>query len=158
MSIVNFFLFSWKSLKLSVPPAVLTGMFSEAEADCCSPLRRARPYKVCGGRRRERKGMVASTFQELVEKAKKKFPEAGDDLTLVLLEDKTEIDDEEYFQSLPDNTLFLVVPTSHPPRGRQRTRNCDKSDQKYSPTLTSLQLTPGIKRGDRSRSHGRTPD
>ena len=112
-----------------------TEIFSEAEADCSTTTSRARPYKVCwgsggsggsGGKIKDRKGMVAATFQELVEKARLKFPDAGEDITLVLFEDKTEIDDEEYFQSLEDNTVFLVVPASSNRRGRQKTRNCDK--------------------------------
>jgi len=107
-------------------------IFSEAEADYdCSTTttRRARPYKVCGGsggKIKDRKGIVAATFQELVEKARLKFPDAGEDITLVLFEDKTEIDDEEYFQSLEDNTVFLIVPASSHRRGRPKTRNCDK--------------------------------
>ena len=110
-------------------PSEQTEIFSEAEADCSSQTRRARPYKVCGGsggKIKDRKGIVAATFQELVLKASHKFPEAGEDITLVLFEDKTEIDDEEYFQSLEDNTVFLIVPASSHPRGRQKTRNCDK--------------------------------
>ena len=102
---------------------------SEAEADCSTTTRRARPYKVCGGsggKIKDRKGIVAATFRELVEKARQKFPDAGEDVTLVLFEDKTEIDDEEYFQSLEDNTVFLIVPASSHRRGRQKTRNCDK--------------------------------
>ena len=104
-------------------------IFGEAEADCSTSTRRARPYKVCGasgGKIKDRKGMVAATFEELVEKARQKFPDAGEDITLVLFEDKTEIDDEEYFQSLEDNTVFLIVPASSHRRGRQKTRNCDK--------------------------------
>ena len=105
-------------------------IFSEAEADCSGLTRRARPYKVCSsgsdGKIKDRKGMVAASFQELVHKAKQKFPDAGEDITLVLFEDKTEIDDEEYFQSLEDNTVFLIVPASSNRRGRQKTRNCDK--------------------------------
>ena len=105
-----------------------TKIFSEAEAQAeeATSSSRLRPYKVCGGETKVRKGIVAGTFQELVEKAKKKFPDAGDDITLVLLEDKTEIDDEEYFQSLEDNTVFLIVPTVNSRRGRQKIRNCDK--------------------------------
>ena len=107
-------------------------IFSEAEADCSSQTQGARggrPYKVCGGsggKIKDRKGIVAATFQDLVEKARQKFPEAGEDITLVLFEDKTEIDDEEYFQSLEDNTVFLIVPASSHRRGRQKTRNCEK--------------------------------
>ena len=32
--------------------------------------RRGRPYKVCGGRHKDRKGIVAISFEDLVEKGK----------------------------------------------------------------------------------------
>ena len=86
----------------------------------------ARPYKVCwgsAGKNKDRipfnynqlKGILATSYQELVQKAILKFPEAGKDFKLVLFEDKTEIGDEEYFQSLRPNTVFLIVPASSPP-------------------------------------------
>ena len=79
---------------------------------------------MCGGLAKERKGIVARSLQELLEKARKKFPEVGEDNTLVLLEDKTEVTDEEYFQSLEDNSVFLLLPAGR--RGREKTRNCDR--------------------------------
>jgi len=97
------------------------------------PVRRDRPYKVCGGKSKDRKGIVASSFKELVEKAKNKFAneETDGDLTLVLNDDKTEVDDEEYFQSLANNTVFLMVQTVDlESRGRTRTRHCNKAHDK----------------------------
>ena len=62
--------------------------------------------------------------------AKRKFAdeETGDNLTLVLNDDKTEVDDEEYFQTLADNTVFVMVhlDSVERERGRTRQRNCDK--------------------------------
>ena len=62
--------------------------------------------------------------------AKRKFAdeETGDNLTLVLNDDKTEVDDEEYFQTLADNTVFVMVHVAsvERERGRTRQRNCDK--------------------------------
>ena len=61
--------------------------------------------------------------------AKRKFAdeETGNNLTLVL-DDKTEVDDEEYFQTLADNTVFVMVHVAsvERERGRTRQRNCDK--------------------------------
>ena len=34
----------------------------------------------------------------------------GTEFSLVLFDDNTEVDDEEYFQTLPDNTVFVLVP------------------------------------------------
>ena len=33
-------------------------------------VKRGRPYKVCGGKSKDRKGIVAKSFKELVEKGK----------------------------------------------------------------------------------------
>jgi len=105
----------------------------ESKSECpCKQLQlpRERPYKVCGGREGERKGIVARSFQELIEKSRKKFC-LDEEITLVLFEDRTEIDDEEYFQSLPDNTIFLIVPDpSISRRGRSKTKNSEKFQEK----------------------------
>ena len=57
-----------KNLRASL--LALSPLFSEAEAEDSN---RARPYKVCGGLTKERKGIVARSFQELLEKARKKY-------------------------------------------------------------------------------------
>ena len=36
-------------------------------------VKKGRPYKVCGGKTKDRKGIVASSFKELVEKGKEYF-------------------------------------------------------------------------------------
>ena len=36
-----------------------------------SQAKKGRPYKVCGGKTKDRKGIVATSFKELVEKGKK---------------------------------------------------------------------------------------
>ena len=67
-------------------------------------------------------------FLLYVYAAKDKFEdeETGEDLTLVLNDDKTEVDDEEYFQTLPDNTVFVIVQAGGGGRGRQRHRHCHR--------------------------------
>ena len=42
------------------------------------PANKGRPYKVCGGKAKDRKGIMASSFKELVEKGEriKQFPES----------------------------------------------------------------------------------
>ena len=37
------------------------------------PAKKGRPYKVCGGKAKDRKGIVATSFKELVEKGEKEF-------------------------------------------------------------------------------------
>ena len=68
-----------------------------------------RPYKVTDRMRQIRKGIVASSLKDLRQKAMEKFGYADEDVYLVLEEDGTELDDEEYFQSLPDNTRLMLL-------------------------------------------------
>ena len=65
--------------------------------------------------------------QELSAKTKLTDEKVGHQFTLVLADDDTEVDDEEYFQSLPDNTVFLIVHVGGDNgRGRHRQRNCER--------------------------------
>ena len=52
--------------------------------------------------------------------------ETVDDLTLVLNDDKTEVNDEEYFQTLADKTVFVIVHAGCGGRSCSRYRNRDK--------------------------------
>ena len=76
---------------------ILQYQCSSAEAECpCKKIQvpRERPYKVCGGKNRDRKGIVAASFKDLIVKARQKFSvdEIGsEEITLVLFEDRTEI-------------------------------------------------------------------
>ena len=71
-----------------------------------------RPYKVTDRLRQIRKGIVAKSLIDLRQKAMEKFGYAEDqEVYLVLEEDGTELDDEdeEYFQTLPDNTRLMLL-------------------------------------------------
>ena len=83
-----------------------------------------RPFKVTDRLRQIRKGIAATSLIDLKQKAMEKF-ECDDDreVYLVLEEDGTELDDEdeEYFQTLPDNTRLMLLlrpdiwsPVGHP--------------------------------------------
>ena len=56
--------------------------------------------------------------------AKTKLTEesVGHQFTLVLADDDTEVDDEEYFQTLPDNTVFVLVQRGKRVREKPRSR------------------------------------
>ena len=72
-------------------------------------------------------GTPSHTYNLIAAKAKFADDESGANLTLVLNDDNTEVDDEEYFQSLPDNTVFLIVHAGGDTgRGRHRQRNCER--------------------------------
>eukprot|EP00091_Calanus_sinicus_P020266 TRINITY_DN5441_c0_g1_i2.p1 TRINITY_DN5441_c0_g1~~TRINITY_DN5441_c0_g1_i2.p1 ORF type:complete len:142 (-),score=41.84 TRINITY_DN5441_c0_g1_i2:71-496(-) len=69
-----------------------------------------RPFKVTDRLRQIRKGIVAKSLKDLIRKALDKLNYAdGCEVYLVLEEDGTEVDDEEYFQSLPDNTRLMLL-------------------------------------------------
>ncbi|NXG85310.1 CIDEA protein, partial [Stercorarius parasiticus] len=67
-----------------------------------------RPFRVSNASRSSRKGIVASSLQELICKTLDAFLISGI-VTLVLEEDGTVVDTEEFFQSLDDNTHFMVL-------------------------------------------------
>nr|DBA24432.1 TPA: hypothetical protein GDO54_012084 [Pyxicephalus adspersus] len=68
-----------------------------------------RPFRVANRDRSQRKGVVASTLKELIEKAIDTLLITASVVTLVLEEDGTVVDTEEFFQSLEDNTNFLLL-------------------------------------------------
>uniref|UniRef100_A0A3P9CZF9 Cell death inducing DFFA like effector a n=1 Tax=Maylandia zebra TaxID=106582 RepID=A0A3P9CZF9_9CICH len=63
------------------------------------PLNQPRCFRVCTYSRMRRRSLTASSLDELLEQF----------LTLVLEEDGTVVDSEEFFQSLPNSTLLMVL-------------------------------------------------
>ncbi|XP_075441504.1 lipid transferase CIDEA [Ascaphus truei] len=68
-----------------------------------------RPFRVSDRDRSQRKGIVAGTLKELIEKAINTFLLTTGLVYLVLEEDGTVVDTEAFFQSLEDNTQFLLL-------------------------------------------------
>ncbi|KAM3928020.1 lipid transferase CIDEA [Leptodactylus fuscus] len=68
-----------------------------------------RPFRVSNGDRSRRKGVVAGTLKELLQKAIDTLLITHSVVTLVLDEDGTVVDTEEFFQSLEDNTQFVLL-------------------------------------------------
>lgn len=73
------------------------------------PPPQPRPYKVCTHSRRRRRGLVASSLDDLLEKVSVAFSLTCQFLILVLEEDGTVVDSEAFFQSLPPNTHLMVL-------------------------------------------------
>lgn len=71
-------------------------------------MKGSRAYKVQDVKRNARKGVVASSLAELTKKGveKLRLPPEG---CRVCIEDGTEVDDEEYFETLPAQTVFVFV-------------------------------------------------
>ncbi|OPL22014.1 DNA fragmentation factor, 45 kD, alpha subunit [Mytilus galloprovincialis] len=71
----------------------------------------ARPFKIWNQDRSVKKGIVASSLQELVQKGKDKLGiTSTDGLRVVIAEDGTEVDDEDYFVFLPHNSTLMILP------------------------------------------------
>uniref|UniRef100_A0A3Q3AA55 Cell death inducing DFFA like effector a n=1 Tax=Kryptolebias marmoratus TaxID=37003 RepID=A0A3Q3AA55_KRYMA len=74
------------------------------------PSRHPRCYRVCSQSRRRRRSLVASSLDELLQQAARVFTACcWDDLTLVLEEDGTVVDSEEFLQSLSGSAQLMVL-------------------------------------------------
>ncbi|OWF41252.1 DNA fragmentation factor subunit alpha-like [Mizuhopecten yessoensis] len=70
----------------------------------------ARPFRIWSYDRSVKKGIIASSLDELRKKGKEKvglLPE--EPVQVVLEEDGTEIDDDDYFLFLPQNTTLMLL-------------------------------------------------
>ncbi|XP_012280681.1 DNA fragmentation factor subunit alpha [Orussus abietinus] len=68
------------------------------------------PYKIVDHARERRKGITATSLKELMNTARSRLSLPPDvDITVVLEQDGTEVDDEEYFATLERNTSLMVL-------------------------------------------------
>ena len=67
---------------------------------------------IWNSKREKKITMTVSTFQELVEKGIQKLDLKGKKITVVLEEDGTEVDEDDYFSFLPDDTSFMFLEES----------------------------------------------
>ena len=70
---------------------------------------RRRPFKVCNSGRTRTIGMVVQSLEELKDRAGNKFGLTPTTCRVFLEKDGTEIDGEEYFRFLDDQTKLMVV-------------------------------------------------
>ena len=69
-----------------------------------------KPYKVMDRTRRVKKGVMASSLEELTLSSRRKLAYSGDkEVMVVLEEDGTEVDEEDYFQTLEPNTCLMLL-------------------------------------------------
>ncbi|KAM4840974.1 lipid transferase CIDEA [Thomomys bottae] len=88
----------------------LTFMGSQTKRVLLTPITQAaRPFRVSNHDRSSRRGIMASSLQELISKTLDALVIAAGLVTLVLEEDGTVVDTEEFFQSLGDNTHFMIL-------------------------------------------------
>ncbi|XP_004534501.1 DNA fragmentation factor subunit beta [Ceratitis capitata] len=80
---------------------------SGKSAEKSTPTLQMKGYKVTDNERTKKFGIGANTLQMLKDKAKLKFPIK--DLRLYMSTDGFEISDDDYFQTLASQTLFIVA-------------------------------------------------
>ena len=68
---------------------------------------RVKAYKIQDVNRKKRTGIVAESFFDLKQKGMKKLAMTTD--CRVCLEDGTEVEDDDYFNTLPLQTVFVFV-------------------------------------------------
>lgn len=67
-----------------------------------------RPFRVCDHKRTIRKGLTAATYQELLEKTLETLTLSREP-SLVLEEDGTTVESEDFFQMLEDDTCLMAL-------------------------------------------------
>uniref|UniRef100_K7F437 Cell death inducing DFFA like effector c n=1 Tax=Pelodiscus sinensis TaxID=13735 RepID=K7F437_PELSI len=73
-----------------------------------SPVSRPRPYRISNWDRSLRKGLVAESLSDLLEKVRAALLMVGT-ISLVLDEDGTSVETEEFFQTLEEGTVFMAL-------------------------------------------------
>ncbi|XP_074030397.1 lipid transferase CIDEB [Leptinotarsa decemlineata] len=100
-----------------------------------------KPFKITTASREIKKGVVASSLQDLSSKVLEKLNLSDkDNITLVLEDDGTEIDDEEYFGTLDPNTCLMVLTEGQNwfPKSPPLRLNIDDVDNKGERDLVNL--------------------
>lgn len=68
-----------------------------------------RPFKVWNSQRSKRKGIVAANLEELKEKGCQSLGFAGHSCRVFIECDGTEIEDEEYFSFIEEQSTLMLV-------------------------------------------------
>eukprot|EP00918_Siedleckia_nematoides_P055124 GHVU01120216.1.p1 GENE.GHVU01120216.1~~GHVU01120216.1.p1 ORF type:complete len:229 (-),score=38.79 GHVU01120216.1:694-1341(-) len=69
-----------------------------------------KPCKVWDASRKLKKSVVAASLEELISKGAEKLGlDAAAGVSVVLEEDDTEVDDDDYFQLMPGNMTYLLL-------------------------------------------------
>ena len=76
---------------------------------CAMEVKRRKPFKICNSARTKAIGIVAESLREVKEIASLKFGSVAANCRVCLNSDGTEIDNEEYFSFLEDQTKLMIV-------------------------------------------------
>lgn len=69
---------------------------------------RSKPFRVTNADRSQKKGLTAQGLEDLLHKVKESL-NVSNERVLVLEEDGTEIDSEDFFQTVPENSVLMVL-------------------------------------------------
>lgn len=67
-----------------------------------------KPYKIIDSKREHKIGIVASSLSDLIAKAQQKL-DINENIKVVLESDGTEVDEDDYFDTLEKNTLIMIL-------------------------------------------------
>ncbi|KAL6111877.1 cidec [Pungitius sinensis] len=111
--------YAMKSLSLLTPSSLSKCVSASVSASASMTQQllsgralRLKPFRVTNADRSVKKGIMADVLKDLMNKVSDSFsvPCVG---ALVLDEDGTGVDTEEFFQTLPDNTVLMVLENGH---------------------------------------------
>ncbi|XP_078094794.1 DNA fragmentation factor subunit alpha [Mustelus asterias] len=123
----------------------------DTQPHTADPQSRRFPYKLCASDRLKTFGVVVTSLEDLIAKGAKKLGlekcGAQQAYTVVLENDGTIVEDEDYFMSLPENTRFMILGPS----------------QKWTPVNEEIKISSGTKvddevDGDGSVDRGDCPE
>ncbi|KAE8612389.1 hypothetical protein XENTR_v10012839 [Xenopus tropicalis] len=103
--------YAMKSLSLLSPKSLtkcVSVSASMTQQLLSRPVSKPRPFRVCNSNRSLRKGIVANSLEDLINKTQDALLML-EAITLVLDEDGTCVDTEEFFRSLDDGAVFMAL-------------------------------------------------
>lgn len=86
----------------------VTASASATQQLLSAPTPRSKPFRVINAERSLKKGLTAHTLEDLRHKVKASL-KVHDEMVLVLEEDGTEVDSEDFFQTLSENSVLMVL-------------------------------------------------
>ncbi|KAJ3584622.1 hypothetical protein NHX12_015117, partial [Muraenolepis orangiensis] len=106
-----------------------------------------RPFRVCSHNRETRKGVTAGTLEELRERASQalllSLSTAASLVLLVCEEDGTQVDSEDFFMALPDNTVLMALESGD----TWRPLPCDRWSHMNDPRVKEVMVSGLVKSG-----------
>nr|XP_033781893.1 cell death activator CIDE-3 [Geotrypetes seraphini] len=103
--------YAMKSLSLLSPKSIskcVSVSASMTQQLFSGPVTKVRPYRVSNWDRSVKKGIMADSLSDLLSKVQHALLVTGT-VTLVLDEDGTDVDTEEFFQSLDNGSVLMVL-------------------------------------------------